>query len=154
LPSTLGGEAQYELDSQVKEFLRLMLLYTGFPGWYGIDEQESEMTLGFWYLLQESLWEVGEGGEDEEWQEILEAETGKAIQNAIDEVNKTSGIYVEDEDPMRSPIQETNSKPKKSDNAMSMAKILFREVVGILKRKVTWPTAAQMQASGGWDAGE
>ncbi|PVF99237.1 ARM repeat-containing protein [Serendipita vermifera] len=153
IPSTPGGAAQFELDPQVKEFLRLMLLYTGFPGWYGIDEQDSEMTLSFWYLLQESLWEVGEGGEDDdEWAEVIEAETGKAIQNAIDEVNRTSGIYVEDEDPMRSPIQEANPKHKKIDDSMNMAKILFREVVGILKRKVTWPTAAQMQASGGWDA--
>lgn len=30
--------------------------YTGLPGSYGVDEEESEMTLGFWYLLQESLW--------------------------------------------------------------------------------------------------
>jgi hypothetical protein len=28
------------------------------PGYYGADEEESEMTLGFWYLFQEALWSV------------------------------------------------------------------------------------------------
>lgn len=37
-------------------FLRLLLAYTGFPGYYGVDEDVSEMTLGFWYMLQEALW--------------------------------------------------------------------------------------------------
>ncbi|KAF8762018.1 ARM repeat-containing protein [Rhizoctonia solani] len=26
-----------------------------FPGWYGVDEEESEMVLPFWYLLEEAL---------------------------------------------------------------------------------------------------
>jgi hypothetical protein len=42
----------------VQNFLRLLLAYTGLPGFYGIDEEESEMTLGFWYLFQEALWAV------------------------------------------------------------------------------------------------
>lgn len=33
-----------------------MLGYTGFPGWFGVDEEDSESCLAFWYLLQESLW--------------------------------------------------------------------------------------------------
>ncbi|KAF5368680.1 hypothetical protein D9757_010224 [Collybiopsis confluens] len=37
-------------------FLRLLLAFTGFPGYYGVDEDVSEMTLGFWYMLQEALW--------------------------------------------------------------------------------------------------
>jgi hypothetical protein len=39
-----------------QNFLRLLLMYTGLPGYYGVDEEESEMTLGFWYLFQEALW--------------------------------------------------------------------------------------------------
>lgn len=39
-----------------QSFLRLLLAYTGLPGIYGVDEEESEMTLGFWYLFQEALW--------------------------------------------------------------------------------------------------
>ncbi|KAI0076848.1 ARM repeat-containing protein [Panus rudis PR-1116 ss-1] len=40
----------------VQTFLRLLLSYTALPGYYGVDEDESEMTLGFWYLFQEALW--------------------------------------------------------------------------------------------------
>ncbi|KAF8147686.1 armadillo-type protein [Crassisporium funariophilum] len=51
-----------------QNFLRLLLGYTGLPGYYGIDEEESEMTLGFWYLFQEALWNtdyyLGDGEDD------------------------------------------------------------------------------------------
>lgn len=47
----------------VQNFFRLMLSYTALPGWYGVDEEESEMTLSFWYLLQEALWTVDFGEE-------------------------------------------------------------------------------------------
>ncbi|KAI0686931.1 ARM repeat-containing protein [Cytidiella melzeri] len=43
----------------VQTFLRLLMAYTGIAGYYGVDEEESEMTLGFWYLFQESLWSSG-----------------------------------------------------------------------------------------------
>ncbi|KAI0056845.1 hypothetical protein BV25DRAFT_1995352 [Artomyces pyxidatus] len=42
----------------VQTFLRLLLAFTGWPGYYGVDEDESEMTLAFWYLFQEALWSV------------------------------------------------------------------------------------------------
>ena len=48
----------------VQTFLRLLLAYTGFPGYYGLDEEESEMTLGFWYLFQETLWSTDFPEED------------------------------------------------------------------------------------------
>lgn len=32
------------------------MAYTALPGYYGADEDESESTLGFWYLFQEALW--------------------------------------------------------------------------------------------------
>ncbi|KZV82789.1 ARM repeat-containing protein [Exidia glandulosa HHB12029] len=40
----------------VQGFLRLMLGYQNLPGYFGVDEDESEMTLPFWYLLQEAMW--------------------------------------------------------------------------------------------------
>jgi importin-13 len=43
---------------RTKTFLRLMLGYTGLPGFFSADEEESELCLAFWYLLQESLWSV------------------------------------------------------------------------------------------------
>jgi hypothetical protein len=42
----------------VQAFLRLMLSFTALPGSYGVDEEESERLLGFWYLLQEALWAI------------------------------------------------------------------------------------------------
>ena len=47
-------------------FLRLLLAYTGLPGYYGVDEEESEMTLGFWYLFQEALWSTDYSVPEEE----------------------------------------------------------------------------------------
>ena len=47
-----------------QNFLRLLLAYTGLPGYYGVDEEESEMTLGFWYLYQEALWSTNYYFED------------------------------------------------------------------------------------------
>ncbi|KAG6828197.1 hypothetical protein H0H92_008816 [Tricholoma furcatifolium] len=49
LPTKTRGELS-------QSFLRLLLAYTGLPGFYGADEEESEMTLAFWYLFQEALW--------------------------------------------------------------------------------------------------
>lgn len=42
------------------------MAYTGMPGYYGVDEEQSEMTLGFWYLFQESLWSIGPDEYDDE----------------------------------------------------------------------------------------
>ncbi|KAG2354786.1 ARM repeat-containing protein [Suillus spraguei] len=50
----------------VQKFLHLLLKYTGLPGYYGVDEEASEMTLGFWYLFQESLWSVEYEDQDED----------------------------------------------------------------------------------------
>lgn len=40
----------------VQAYLRALLSYTGLSGYAGIDEEESDLTLAFWYLFQESLW--------------------------------------------------------------------------------------------------
>ncbi|KAH8827860.1 armadillo-type protein [Flagelloscypha sp. PMI_526] len=40
----------------VQHFLKQFLSYTGIPGYYGVDEEESELTLAFWFTLQEALW--------------------------------------------------------------------------------------------------
>ncbi|QRW26295.1 Myb protein 1A [Rhizoctonia solani] len=42
-------------ETNVQKFMEVALGYTGFPGWYGVDEEESEMVLPFWYLLEEAL---------------------------------------------------------------------------------------------------
>jgi hypothetical protein len=50
--------------------MNLVLVYTGFPGYYGIEEEESESTLSFWYLLQESLWEATYPDEERQEQQM------------------------------------------------------------------------------------
>lgn len=45
-------------ESHVQSFIRLILSFTGLPGWYGVDEDESEACMQFWYLLQEALWTI------------------------------------------------------------------------------------------------
>ncbi|KAF9228193.1 ARM repeat-containing protein [Gyrodon lividus] len=75
----------------VQSFLRLLLGYTGLPGYYGVDEEESEMTLGFWYLLQESLWSV-------EYDEVDEERSSVPPNSDVEERNRlaiVNAVYVE-----------------------------------------------------------
>ncbi|KAI6014180.1 armadillo-type protein [Pisolithus marmoratus] len=72
----------------IQGFLRLLLSYTGLPGYYGVDEEESEMTLGFWYLLQESLWSVdfdedGEGEDVSSSPLVVEEQNRMAVVHAV-----------------------------------------------------------------------
>ncbi|KAF9974959.1 hypothetical protein BGZ73_001547 [Actinomortierella ambigua] len=66
------------LRPDVKIYLDMMKSLAGFPGYYAEDETISDMTLNFWYMLQESLSELplyegddandasaGGGGEEE-----------------------------------------------------------------------------------------
>ncbi|KAH7096895.1 ARM repeat-containing protein [Auriculariales sp. MPI-PUGE-AT-0066] len=46
-------------DPQVQGFLRLVLGFQSFPGYFNVDEEVSELVLPFWYLLQEALWDAG-----------------------------------------------------------------------------------------------
>lgn len=43
-------------DQLAQTFLRMMLAYTGFPGYFGVDEEVSDNCIAFWYLFQEALW--------------------------------------------------------------------------------------------------
>lgn len=53
IPSSANSPTRAHLS---QKFLQLLMSYTALPGYYGIDEEESETTLGFWYLFQEALW--------------------------------------------------------------------------------------------------
>jgi hypothetical protein len=80
-----------------------MLFYTGFPGYYGVDEDDSEATLRFWHLLQESLWEVvGSGNDDEDTVDraaMVNTESEFTVQEAV---RRTEGeAMVEDDDEPR-----------------------------------------------------
>lgn len=68
VPSSLPPSPAKTKGYLTQAFLRILLAYTGLAGYYGVDEEESEMTLSFWYLFQEALWsadfEAPEGEED------------------------------------------------------------------------------------------
>jgi hypothetical protein len=42
-------------EPQVQAFMKVALGYTGFPGWYGMDEEESEVGLLFALRLYSNL---------------------------------------------------------------------------------------------------
>ncbi|KAI0937932.1 hypothetical protein AcW1_002387 [Taiwanofungus camphoratus] len=94
----------------VQNFLRLLLSYTALPGFYGADEEESEMTLGFWYLFQEALWN------DEQYP------GGDADDLAYADVAGASASVTEGQEPSR-----------------AIAQAVYSELVQVLRRKVAWP---------------
>ncbi|KAF9192441.1 hypothetical protein BGZ51_005635 [Haplosporangium sp. Z 767] len=65
------------LRPDIVVYLEMMMGFAGFPGYYAEDETVSDLTLNFWYMLQESLSELsadqGSGYEslDDDRQEIL-----------------------------------------------------------------------------------
>jgi hypothetical protein len=92
-----------------QSFLKFILSYTALPGYYGIDEDESEMTLGFWYMFQEALWNVDYFIED--------------------------GYQGEDPRPPH-------------ENQLEVARAVYRELVQVLRRKITLP-----MGGAGWSRG-
>ncbi|KAF9116104.1 hypothetical protein BGX27_004902 [Mortierella sp. AM989] len=46
------------LRPDIVVYLEMMMGFAGFPGYYAEDEQISDLTLNFWYVLQESLSEL------------------------------------------------------------------------------------------------
>ena len=65
-----------------------MLAYTGFPENYGMDEEERELTLGFWYLFQETFWSTDFYTSGEEEQTTLE-------RNGLEQVAMAQAVYFE-----------------------------------------------------------
>ncbi|KAF8305820.1 hypothetical protein DL93DRAFT_2065964, partial [Clavulina sp. PMI_390] len=51
-------------DPRVLAFLEIMLGFTGFPGWFGVDEFESEMTTTFWVFFSEHVLDSDWFGDD------------------------------------------------------------------------------------------
>ena len=65
--------AEHLHTTLVQAFLRLALSFTAMPGSYGVDEEESERVLGFWYLFQEALWNVEFVASDNDQQQEQQA---------------------------------------------------------------------------------
>lgn len=77
-----------------------------------MDEEESEMTLGFWYLFQEALWSVEYSFEEEGDDEY---ENGRPLLDEEEEREKQQNL---------------------------VAKAVYSQLVQVLRRKVVWPQAA------------
>ncbi|KAI5120002.1 hypothetical protein M0805_008463 [Coniferiporia weirii] len=104
----------------VQTFVRLLFAYTALPGYFGTDEEESEMTLSFWYLLQEALWSADYGNDT----------ASGSLADWAESVQGTSGS------------RQGSSEPEQSDP--SAATPIYAELVQVLKRKVTWPPKAEL----------
>ena len=88
------------------------------PGYYGVDEEESEMTLSFWYLLQESLWSV----------DYVEDGAVDALQDWAESLGTNAEEKAPEED--RGAIAQNAAIP------------IYMALVQVLKRKATWPPKA------------
>ncbi|PPR02897.1 hypothetical protein CVT24_002281, partial [Panaeolus cyanescens] len=98
----------------VQNFLRLLLQYTGLPGYFGVDEEESEMTLAFWYLLQEALWSTDWYDEEEEgYEDITTGTAAHPVNGGVDQADR--------------------------EKSFIMAKAVYTELVVVLRRKVAFP---------------
>ena len=105
-------------EPSVQGLLRLLLGFQSFPGYYGVDEEESELVLPFWYLLQEALWDASPSAAADQSFEELE-----------DEPPTTTGV------------------PPHLDTAdLDIAQALYTEVVAVLRRKATWPPQDQLRS--------
>jgi hypothetical protein len=40
-------------------YLQLIMRLTGYPGYFGADQEVGEITLNFWYVLQETIADLG-----------------------------------------------------------------------------------------------
>ncbi|KAA1477613.1 ARM repeat-containing protein [Dentipellis sp. KUC8613] len=77
------GGARPPAGQLVQTFLRLLLAFTAMPGYYGVDEEESDMTLGFWYLLQEALWNADVPAKDGERRDAPAEKDVWAVASAV-----------------------------------------------------------------------
>ena len=108
----------------IQNFLKLLLAYTSIPGYYGPDEEESEMTLGFWYLFQEALWSVDYSNEDEGGDD-----------------DESSGFR---------PAATEDEETEQEKQQMLVARAVYSELVQVLRRKVVWPPSSLLN---GWAKG-
>lgn len=72
------------------------------PGYAGLDEDESEMTLAFWYLFQESLWtadyhpDFDEGGNGPSGLEGEQATVTQALYRELVQILRRKVVWPSD----------------------------------------------------------
>ncbi|KAG0335216.1 hypothetical protein BG000_007699 [Podila horticola] len=77
------------LRADIVVYLEMMMGFAGFPGYYAEDETISDLTLNFWYMLQESLSELpsDESGGDED-----DAQESQQVLSTISAASSTVGL--------------------------------------------------------------
>jgi hypothetical protein len=105
----------------IHRFLVLLLTYTGLPGFYGVDEEESELTLGFWYLFQEALWSASHDSQSDDRLHTSDSDGEEHSQSLLQD-------------------GETSRENEETERAhWVMVKTIYAELVKVLRRKVVWP---------------
>jgi hypothetical protein len=57
----------------IQLYVKTMLDFTGFPGYFGLDEEISDMTADFWLTFQDEIWSSGSttGGDPERRNQVV-----------------------------------------------------------------------------------
>jgi hypothetical protein len=116
-------------EPPVQTLLNLLLTFTSLPGYFGVDEEESEITLSFWYRLQEEIWNTDYNlrehhsyADDELDQSDLFAVAAVAAGTTSDKALTAEGEVL-----------------------WKLSQNVYRELIKYLKVKVTWPPKEQLQ---------
>ncbi|KDQ56073.1 hypothetical protein JAAARDRAFT_36863 [Jaapia argillacea MUCL 33604] len=134
----------------IQTYLHHLLSFTSLPGFYGVDEEESEMTLGFWYLFQEALWGVqwgGEGSGDEEGEGVGVVDADDKVWDwgvEVRDKDKDEGWGVpggcrQEEVKSEKEMEREREREKAEKDLWRVAKAVYGELVGVLRRKCVWP---------------
>ncbi|POG60960.1 armadillo-type protein [Rhizophagus irregularis DAOM 181602=DAOM 197198] len=99
------------LRQDIVIYLEMMLMFAGFPGYFGQDQEISEMPLQFWFMLQESLCDP----------EVIPV------------------ISASDNDVSTSDIQTLNISPTNIQQIRESSIVIFRRLIEVLRGKVQYP---------------
>ncbi|KAF9298283.1 hypothetical protein BGZ88_007317 [Linnemannia elongata] len=110
------------LRPDIQVYLEMMMGFAGFPGYYAEDETTSDLTLNFWYMLQESLSELSAEDLEEGGRESLD-EDRQIILSTISSASSITGL------------------DKPSLQAIKAASIhVYIQLTEVLRRKLEYPT--------------
>jgi len=109
------------LRPDIVVYLGMMMGFAGFPGYYADDETVSDMTLNFWYMLQESISELP----TEEYEDTSSNGLDDDRKAVISSVSSASGIM---------------GLNRQSLQSIKLASIqVYSRLVDVLRRKLEFP---------------
>lgn len=142
-PPTMMATRKSKADL-VQTFLHLLLSFTATPGYYGADEEESETTLGFWYLFQEALWSVEVPVPSSE-EELLKREFGKSSSSGGlgsgigGGWGAGGGVGGEWGEGGRGGGGGGGTEEEREREMLGVSRAVYARLVGVLREKVRWP---------------